>query len=93
MVTGIREGLELVPPGIPGFRKPVQQQDKRSLTGLGDIEFDPVGGDPAFGDARPAHAATFFCTSAPGRTSPQASLVQAMPPPTITVSTPWESRT
>ena len=92
VIACIGQRLELVSPGIPGFRKSMEQQDKWPLTGFGNIQFYTVRSNPPLGNTQPTHAATFLA-SAPGRTSPQASLypsfcVQATPPPTITVSIP-----
>jgi hypothetical protein len=71
VVTGARQRRKLVAPGIPGLRKPVQQQDQRSLAGFGDIEFDAVGANPSLPDVGPAHAAA--ASAGPGRISPRAS--------------------
>src|SRR3990167_5467724 len=57
MIAGLGDRIELVAPGIPGFRKAMQKQDKRTFPGFCNIEFDPVCSDPALLHSRPIHSA------------------------------------
>jgi hypothetical protein len=41
------EGGELVPPGVPGFRKAMAQQDERTFACFGQVYADTVGCDGA----------------------------------------------
>lgn len=41
-VTGIRQRMDLMPPGIPGLGKPMTEHHKRSTPGLNIVHIDPV---------------------------------------------------
>ena len=45
MVAGFGQGTKLMAPGVPGFRKPVTQQNQRSTAHLGDVHPNAVGLD------------------------------------------------
>ncbi len=47
METGIRDGRDLVPPGIGQFRPAVAEHHQRPLTLLAHEQLDPVGGNCA----------------------------------------------
>ena len=46
-VAGLRQGVELVAPGIPGLREAVAEQHQRAAAFLGDVHADAVGLDQA----------------------------------------------
>ena len=71
MIARRRERGELVTPAVPAFGKAVEQQHQRTFAGFGDVELDAVGGDAAFGNPGPAHAAA--PSSAAGTMRPRAS--------------------
>ncbi len=52
MIAGIGERLQLRPPGIPGFRKPVAEQDERPFARLRQMDADSVRLDRPMCDLR-----------------------------------------
>jgi hypothetical protein len=49
VVSSSSERVYLVPPGVPRLRPAVQEQDRRTLTLLGDVHVDPVEPDVTVG--------------------------------------------
>src|SRR5882757_11536422 len=48
-VSSGRERVDLVPPGVPGLRPAVQEQDKGPIALLGDVHVDSIEPDVAVG--------------------------------------------
>src|SRR6266852_6912859 len=48
-VSSGRERVDLVPPGVPGLRPAVQEQDKGPLAMLGDVHVDSIERDVTVG--------------------------------------------
>ena len=48
-VSSGRERVDLVPPGVPGLRPAVQEQDKGSAALLGDVHVDSIEADVTVG--------------------------------------------
>ncbi len=52
MIAGLRQRLQLRPPGVPGFRKPVAEDDERPFARLRQMDADPVRLDRPMCDFR-----------------------------------------